>query len=546
MQTNEYRLFGPPGTGKTTSLTAGLQKAVSDFGASKVMACSLTRTAAAELAGRDTGLPEKNIGTLHSFCYRAIGGGTKVAETLLDEFGKDCKLKVRQVDIDDLAPDELAEPVRGGAGTEQLQRLNLCRVKMLDRAAWPRLVQEFAIKWQAWKDANGLIDFTDMLEIGLNDMETAPGEPAVIVGDEAQDFSRLSMAVLRKWGRSTVKFVMAGDDDQAIFRFAGADSANFLADDLPPERVKVLAQSYRVPRAIHAMAERWIRKVTKRQAKEYRPREAEGTVTTCEGTTRNPDDVLRAADKYLEAGKRVMFLTSCSYMLEPLMDRLRQLAVPYHNPYRRKRQDWNPLAGGGKQVRSTDRVLAFLRPDESTWGADTALWTNHELRLWGECLRAKGLLRQGAKEWLETLKGDHDPCRPALLASWMEPEAFAAIERTIDSGDWPAALRWWLAACLPDKQKRLAYAVEIAARHGGNRLVQDPQVIVGTIHSVKGGEADVVFLYPDLSTAGMREWCGTREEQDSITRAFYVGMTRARETLVICRPSGCAAVPIGN
>ena len=57
---------------------------------------------------------------------------------------------------------------------------------------------------------------------------------------------------------------------------------------------------------------------------------------------------------------------------------------------------------------------------------------------------------------------------------------------------------------------------------------------MGTIHSVKGGEADVVYLFPDLSVSGMDEWDGTVEQRAPIYRLFYVGMTRARETLVLC------------
>ena len=57
-------------------------------------------------------------------------------------------------------------------------------------------------------------------------------------------------------------------------------------------------------------------------------------------------------------------------------------------------------------------------------------------------------------------------------------------------------------------------------------------------NSVKGGEADVVFIFPDLSAAGSREWTGTQEQRAGIIRLFYVGMTRARESLVLCRPVG--------
>jgi superfamily I DNA/RNA helicase len=85
--------------------------------------------------------------------------------------------------------------------------------------------------------------------------------------------------------------------------------------------------------------------------------------------------------------------------------------------------------------------------------------------------------------------------------------------------------------------------VRIILKRGLNRLVDRPQVIIGTIHSVKGGEADVVYLFPDLSRAADYEWqrYGT-ENQDAIIRQFYVAMTRARLKLVICRPASILAV----
>ena len=64
-----------------------------------------------------------------------------------------------------------------------------------------------------------------------------------------------------------------------------------------------------------------------------------------------------------------------------------------------------------------------------------------------------------------------------------------------------------------------------------------PKLVIGTIHSVKGGEADSVYLFPDLSRAAMREWVNTGEGHDGIIRQFYVAMTRTRENLVICASS---------
>jgi superfamily I DNA/RNA helicase len=68
-------------------------------------------------------------------------------------------------------------------------------------------------------------------------------------------------------------------------------------------------------------------------------------------------------------------------------------------------------------------------------------------------------------------------------------------------------------------------------------LKQTPRAIVGTIHSVKGGEADVVFLFPDLSRSAAKAYDGQGSTRDSVIRLFYVGVTRAREAVYICEPA---------
>ena len=84
----------------------------------------------------------------------------------------------------------------------------------------------------------------------------------------------------------------------------------------------------------------------------------------------------------------------------------------------------------------------------------------------------------------------------------------------------------------------------MALRGGIGALKSAPQVILGTGHSVKGGEADVVYFLPDLSASGSRQWEGSRQQRDAIVRLAYVMMTRARETLVICEPAGPSHMPI--
>ena len=50
--TTTHLLFGPPGTGKTTTCKAWVERAAYLFGPKRVMVASFTRTAAAEIGSR--------------------------------------------------------------------------------------------------------------------------------------------------------------------------------------------------------------------------------------------------------------------------------------------------------------------------------------------------------------------------------------------------------------------------------------------------------------------------------------------------------------
>jgi superfamily I DNA/RNA helicase len=62
-------------------------------------------------------------------------------------------------------------------------------------------------------------------------------------------------------------------------------------------------------------------------------------------------------------------------------------------------------------------------------------------------------------------------------------------------------------------------------------LTAEPRIVVSTIHRVKGGEAEHVVLLPDLS---QNPWSQLHTDEEQ--RVLYVAVTRAKETLTICKP----------
>ena len=79
-----------------------------------------------------------------------------------------------------------------------------------------------------------------------------------------------------------------------------------------------------------------------------------------------------------------------------------------------------------------------------------------------------------------------------------------------------------------------------AALRRGERLDQEARVKVSTIHGAKGGEADNVALFTDLSAASDRSRLTLDEEglkqQDDLHRLFYVGVTRTKQNLFLVEP----------
>ncbi len=77
---------------------------------------------------------------------------------------------------------------------------------------------------------------------------------------------------------------------------------------------------------------------------------------------------------------------------------------------------------------------------------------------------------------------------------------------------------------------RLALAQRYNAKH---TFYENPIVRIDTIHGVKGDEADIVVLMSDVSRL---TWKELEENPESEHRVFYVGCTRARQTLYIVAP----------
>lgn len=533
--TNEYRVFGPPGVGKTTWTAKNIGNAVEKYGKDRVLVSSFTRAAAAEISSRDIDVKHGMAGTLHSICWHALGQPT-IAETGVDAFNQDHPTyKVTETHAD---LDELTDPGDGKSyGDGLLQQYQLLRARMVPREGWPMMVRHFATAWEGWKNECGVLDFNDLIEQAMLKVYT-PNNAAVGFIDEAQDLSTLQFALVRKWANRMESVIFIGDDDQSIYGFAGADPGNLIADNLPADRVRVLSESYRLPEMVYRFAVAWIERCQRRQAKDFRPRPAQGAVVRNTATWRDPRRIVDSIEEGFartdqEISPSAMILGSCSYMLQPVIMELKARGIPFHNPYRRNRGDWNPLSRATGSIQN--RVRAFWYGAK----AHPPVWTALQMKLWIELVRADGVLKRGVKSFILDLAKDH----PAALLDVNEYHNFF-------EGGCPfeydrATLDWLGTNALESKRRQIRYPIDIIKKHGVDAFEQ-PRVIVGTIHSVKGGQADHVYILPDLSTEAATQWDRGGEGRDSIRRTFYVGMTRTFEKLIVCEPATGLAVKLGS
>ena len=82
--------------------------------------------------------------------------------------------------------------------------------------------------YAAFKSANNLYDYTDILEWFAEHGSRVCPKFSMVFLDEAQDLSPLQWEVAHILNDNAGRMYAAGDDDQAIYRWAGANVEHFL------------------------------------------------------------------------------------------------------------------------------------------------------------------------------------------------------------------------------------------------------------------------------------------------------------------------------
>lgn len=497
------KIVGPPGCGKTTRLMALIQKACERYDPAAIGAVSYTNAAVEEIKDRISqaaGVSKeaaRNTRTIHSHCFNLLElKSDNVADTSKrikewNEWHPKWAISTGKDDDDD--PFENDPALRDNQKCFAL--MNVLRNRMIPVNQWNDPETEFLYHdWTEWMEMNGYIDYTGMLEKTLK--EHLIPDIDILFVDEAQDATPLQIAILQMWAEKAVSTLFVGDSDQAIFRWAGAVPEAFI--NLQHEHYTTLSQSYRVPKAIHRYATKIIRQALNREDVPYSPTDEEGEII---GGVPEPD---------LSLDGTHMIIARCGYQLTRWRRWLAGHHIVWHNPYRPAAKQWNPT--NTKQWKAAKTYIQ-LKNGEEIKGDD--------VRRMIQELPVNGNLVNGVKT------AAHDYHLPErvdffdLVVSKLFTNEFLEFKRPVQE---------------VFRLKGMAH--ELIPGMSENDIVRQPRVVLGTIHSVKGGEADHVWVDTGTSTQCARAMMNDTEAYWDEVRVAYVAVTRARKTLGLIVPSG--------
>ena len=485
------KVFGPPGSGKTTYLLNRVEEELeAGVASARIGYFSFTRKAANEARDRaiakfphlqaKTDFPY--FRTLHSLAFHCLG--TKSDDIMQPEHYAEFAAQTGiQVDVNS------DEEGIAKADNPILNEINLARIRGVDLRQHYN-ASKINIEWhhfefversyRHYKASRNLLDFTDLLELVCEQPHRLPKLEVLII-DEAQDLSRLQWNMVRALVERAQRVFVAGDDDQAVFTWAGADVNAFL--DFSGD-THVLQQSYRIPATVHDIANRIVRRIRTRQDKTWFPRDYIGAVR----------QYGRFEDVTLDDGEWLV-LASTNYLLNPVHEWLKGSGVLFERnhvpsiaPNALKAViDWERLRKGlSLGLLDVQNLYKYL--------GTTALARGHR-----------------------NFKGDVDVLEYDLPAL---SKHYGLLTDAV-----------WHEALTKISEEKREYLRAILRR--GHKLSEFNRIKLSTIHGAKGGEADNVVVLMDLSPKFAKDYA---IDSDSVNRLLYVAITRTKKTLHLVMP----------
>jgi DNA helicase-2/ATP-dependent DNA helicase PcrA len=299
--------------------------------------------------------------------------------------------------------------------------------------------------------------------------------------DEAQDLNPLQWEMFNYIESRCERSYIAGDDDQTIYTFQGADPNIFI--NLSGE-VDARVESRRCPRVIHRKALDILQHVENRMIKSWLPRDAEGQIF--EDQTLDNIDFTKG---------EWMIIARTNQMLNPIKAHLTTLNLRFQSKT-------NILLS----PELLEAYQVWIRLNQgATVGAEEAKSIYKVLTVEKDLVKYKF----SSGKSLDTV-------------DFVDLDDLMLNHGLLVTGSWEQ---------LNFKEDTKLYIKSLL--NNGDDLFKPARIKVSTIHGVKGEECENVVLYTGIEKI---IYDSALRNPDPEHRLFFVGVTRAKENLYIMQP----------
>ena len=576
------------GSGKTKTLTHRIANLIANGTPSEqILAVTFTNKAAKEMRERLAEMLGANagdrffmpwMGTFHGICVRILrlrGESVGVAKNFVIYDEDDRRALIKKIAKDLNYDDKSLKPQSVSAAISNAKNEMISAEEFAETANWgfEQKVAEIFLRYEKERRKANALDFDDLLSETVRLLRENPEVREFfrtkfehILIDEYQDTNAAQYAIVKMLVNDAQNICVVGDDWQSIYSWRGADFTNILNFERDFKNAKIikLEQNYRSTENILNAAHNVIMKNEVRSEKKLFTELGAGEPVKIQRARDEQEEAAKIAAKiFSEKSLKVRNLNDFAVLYRTnsqsraIEEALRHSGIDYKifggtRFYDRKiikdilaylRVIYNPLdrvaferianfpARGLGKV-SLEKFLA--------WQAENGL------DLISSLLASDGLstMPTRARNSLRNLGEIFRECQ--ILAENSESPA-EIIERVVDRTNYKYFEK------LTDAEQRdkeenigelisdakiyadLAGFLENAALMSSTDGESDDQVSLMTLHSAKGLEFPVVFL------AGMEEglfphsriFDSDKSELEEERRLCYVGMTRAREELIL-------------